>query len=140
LDNVVLWHERDISHSSVERVIAPDATILTDFLLSRATSLIKGLVVKKDRVEKNLELTGGLYNSQALLLALCEKGLSRAGAYHLVQAPALMAAELGTDFKTLVLESQEIRKYLDPTEIEDIFSLGRFRKWAPAIMSRTLDA
>ncbi|MDR2339680.1 MAG: adenylosuccinate lyase [Deltaproteobacteria bacterium] len=139
LDDVVLWHERDISHSSVERVIAPDATILTDYLLARATSLIRGLVVKRDKVEKNLELTGGLYNSQGLLLALVEKGLSRTQAYHLVQSPALLAKDLGVDFKTLVLESQEIRKYLNPVEIEDLFSDGRFSKWGPAIMSRALD-
>jgi adenylosuccinate lyase len=138
LENVILWHERDISHSSVERVIIPDSTILVDFMLSRATKLVEGLIVKKEKVEKNLGLTGGLYNSQALLLALCEKGLSRIEAYHLVQNPALMANELGLDFKTLVLESQEIRKYLNPKEIDDIFTPDRFSKWATTIMERTI--
>ncbi|MDR2405164.1 MAG: adenylosuccinate lyase [Deltaproteobacteria bacterium] len=138
LEDVILWHERDISHSSVERVIIPDSTTLVDFMLSRATSLIQGLIVKTERIEKNLGLTGGLYNSQELLLSLCEKGLSRTEAYHLVQNPALMANELGLDFKTLVLESQEIRKYLNPTEIDKIFSPDRFSKWGQDILSRTV--
>ncbi|MDR2199413.1 MAG: adenylosuccinate lyase [Deltaproteobacteria bacterium] len=138
LDDVALWHERDISHSSVERVIAPDATILADYALHRAAGLVRNLVVKPEMVERNLNLTGGLYHSQELLLALCAKGLSRVQAYRLVQNPALMAKDLGLDFKTLVLESQEIRSHLNPTEIEEIFQPDRFAKWAPAILERGL--
>ncbi|MDR2460054.1 MAG: adenylosuccinate lyase [Deltaproteobacteria bacterium] len=140
LDNVVLWHERDISHSSVERVIAPDATILMDFLLVRAKSLIKGLVIYPDKIEKNLNITGGLYNSQEILLSLCRKGLTRVQAYGLVQKEALLAAEKGLDFKGLILNSAPIREHLSQEEIEDIFHPERFYKWAQTILDRVLNS
>jgi adenylosuccinate lyase len=137
LDNIVLWHERDISHSSVERIIAPDATILMDFLLSRATSLVKGLVIYKDKIQRNINLTGGLYNSQEILLSLVKKGLSRVEAYALVQKEALLASEKNLDFKTLILNSPKIRELLKEEEIEEIFKPDRFYKWAGAILDRT---
>src|SRR3954471_6116027 len=91
LENVALWHERDISHSSVERVALPDATILADFMLARATSLVDGLVVNRARMRQNLDLTGGLYFSEAVLLTLVRKGLPRQAAYVMVQRAALAA-------------------------------------------------
>jgi adenylosuccinate lyase len=136
LDNVVLWHERDISHSSVERVIAPDATILIDYLLARTTRLVKGLVVHKDRIEQNLNQTKGLFNSQEILLTLIRKGLSRTEAYALVQKEALMAADKGLDFKHLILNSPDIREFLSEKEIEDIFSQERFFKHSESILNR----
>jgi adenylosuccinate lyase len=136
LDNVVLWHERDISHSSVERVIAPDATILMDYLLTRTNKLIKGLIVHKDRIEKNLNQTGGLYNSQEILLSLVRKGLSRVEAYGLVQNVAMLSAEKGLDFKTQILNSPDITELLSKEEINAIFSPERFFRHSRSILNR----
>src|SRR5512146_1312976 len=96
LENVPLWHERDISHSSVERVIGPDATGLADFMVRRATSLVSGLCMSPERMKKNLDYTGGLFFSEAVMLGLVKKGLPRQKAYEMVQKHALaVSADLG---------------------------------------------
>ena len=100
LENIALWHERDISHSSVERVIFPDTLILLDFALNRMSNLIKSLVVDEKRMLKNLDDSKGLYNSQRVLLKLIEKGLTREKAYSIVQKIALISWEQSIDFKT----------------------------------------
>ncbi|MDR3154900.1 MAG: adenylosuccinate lyase [Deltaproteobacteria bacterium] len=138
LEDVVLWHERDISHSSVERTAFPDALILADFMLARAASLARGLVVNRERIARNLAFTGGLYNSQELLLDLCRKGLQRSEAYRLVQREALRAADGEGDFKALVLASPAIRERLSEDEVEEAFRPGRFTRWAKEIIARAL--
>ncbi|UQZ89357.1 adenylosuccinate lyase [Deltaproteobacteria bacterium Smac51] len=139
-EDVALWHERDISHSSVERIIGPDSTSLTDYMLVRLTGLIDGLVVHPDRMARNLALTGGLYNSQELLLTLCDKGLSRVEAYRLIQRNALNAHSEGLDFKTLLLEDQEVAAVLTPADIENVFSTGRFAASVDQIFTRVFQA
>jgi adenylosuccinate lyase len=133
---VVLWHERDISHSSVERIIAPDATVLVDFILSRLTGLVTGLVVKPVKMIQNLLLTGGLYNSQEILLALCRAGLSRVDAYALVQSKAMAAASGQGDFRALIEADPNITKHLSPDDLQSIFSLHRFSRFTTEIFHR----
>jgi adenylosuccinate lyase len=136
LEDVVLWHERDISHSSVERLVAPDATVLLDFMLHRLTGLVAGLVVKPQKMLDNLALTGGLYNSQELLLALCRHGLSRVEAYALVQSRAMAAASGQGDFRELVEADAAIMDRLSPSELEAVFSPHRFSRWTREIFQR----
>ncbi|MDR2301073.1 MAG: adenylosuccinate lyase [Deltaproteobacteria bacterium] len=136
LEDVVLWHERDISHSSVERLIAPDATVLVDFMLSRLKGLISGLVVKPEKMLDNLRLTGGLYNSQEILLALCRSGLSRVAAYALVQNKAMAAANGEGDFKTLIQQDPAISERLSAEELESIFNPHRFSRHTSEIFRR----
>jgi adenylosuccinate lyase len=123
LNNVALWHERDISHSSVERVIVPDSTILVDYMLSRMTGIMRNLVVYPERMQQNLELTGGLIFSQQILLALAKRGVSRQAAYSMVQKQALQAWKKKKDFKELVLNDPDIRNYLKPREIETLLDV-----------------
>ncbi|MDR3038609.1 MAG: adenylosuccinate lyase, partial [Candidatus Adiutrix sp.] len=136
LEDIPLWHERDISHSSVERIIAPDATSLVDYMLVRLKNLISGLVVHPERMARNLALTGGLYNSQELLLRLCDRGLSRMAAYAAIQGHALKAHQEGLDFKTLLLADPEITALIRPEEIETIFRPDRFLVSVGAIFER----
>lgn len=121
MNNISLWHERDISHSSVERVIAPDSTILIDYMLSRMTGIIRNLVVYPKRMQQNLELTRGLIFSQQMLLALAKRGVSRQAAYNMVQKQAMRAWKKKKNFKELVLNDSNIRNYLKPDEIEALF-------------------
>ncbi|MDD5559866.1 adenylosuccinate lyase [Candidatus Methylomirabilis sp.] len=137
LENVPLWHERDISHSSVERVILPDATILLDYLLVRFREVLEGLRVYPDRMRHNLELTGGLVFSEAVLLALVGKGLTREAAYRLVQRHAMQAWESGEPFKPLLLADSEIRRHLSPGEVENCFDLGYHLRHLDDIFART---
>jgi adenylosuccinate lyase len=123
LENVPLWHERDISHSSVERVVLPDSTILLDYLLARFREILDGLRVYPDRMRRNLELTEGLIFSEAVLLALVEKGLSRDEAYRLVQRHAMKAWESRQPFKPLLLADPEIGRHLSAAEVEKCFDL-----------------
>jgi adenylosuccinate lyase len=123
LENVALWHERDISHSSVERVIGPDATILVDFMLTRLTSLLSGLVVYPENMEKNLQISKGLIFSEKILLELVKKGLTREDAYALVQKNAMKAREDNSDFKEMLKNDREVNKFLTPEEIEKCFDL-----------------
>jgi adenylosuccinate lyase len=148
LEDVALWHERDISHSSVERVALPDATILADFMAARATSLVENLVIHPGRMRANLERTGGLYFSEAVLLALVETGLARQAAYKLVQRAALAAlAEAAADgqvgarpgrFRELLGADPEIASRLPAAALDACFDLAHHLRHAPAILERAL--
>jgi len=124
-ENVALWHERDISHSSVERVILPDSTILVDYLLAKTTNLIDTLLVYPNRMLKNLESTGGLVFSGQLLLDLAEHGMSREDAYRLVQKHAMRAWKEDLNFRQLVMNDAEITSRVPPKQIEQAFSIER---------------
>jgi adenylosuccinate lyase len=136
LENVALWHERDISHSSVERVIAPDATILADFMLQRFTPLIRNLRVYPERMAKNLELLGGVVHSQRILLELTRKGVDRQAAYAIVQRNAMKSYEEGIDFKSALLADAELQKHMSPEEIAASFSLDYYLRHVDAIFER----
>ena len=136
MENMPLWHERDISHSSVERVIAPDSTILIDYMLHRLTGILRGLVVHADRMAENLKKMKGLIFSQQLLLKLAGKGLERQTAYVMVQRNAMKVWETGQEFKDLIMEDQEIGGYLSKSEIEEIFDLDYHVKHVDDIFER----
>ena len=137
-ENVALWHERDISHSSVERVIFPDSTILTDYLLSKTTSLIEKLLVYPKRMLKNLESTGGLIFSGQLLLDLAEAGMLREDAYRLVQGHAMRAWKEDLVFRDLIKADSEITAKLSPQKLEHAFDLNRQLRNVDAIFDRVL--
>ena len=124
-ENVALWHERDISHSSVERVILPDSTILTDYLLQKTTNLIDTLLVYPKRMLKNLESTGGLLFSGQLLLDLASHGMSREDAYRLVQAHAMRAWKKDLNFRELVMNDKRIGRRVPRKQLEQAFNLKR---------------
>jgi adenylosuccinate lyase len=136
LEDVALWHERDISHSSVERVIAPDATILLDFMLYRFSGLVDSLVVDPDRMFLNLNMTKGIIFSQKVLLTLVDKGMSREDAYTLVQRNAMKSWQKGSEFKDLLLDDAELKCYLTPEEIENIFKFENFLQHIDFIFGR----
>jgi adenylosuccinate lyase len=135
-ENVALWHERDISHSSVERVILPDSTILADYLLSKTNWLISGLRVNIDRMRRNVDLTRGLIFSGQLLLDLSAAGMLREEAYRLVQSHAMNSWETESDFREAIASDPTIQRYLDPAAIEQAFSLERQLRHVDAIFSR----
>ena len=120
LENIALWHERDISHSSVERIIAPDITIALDFALDRLNHVIKKLIVYPKNMKKNLNLLGGLHKSQNLLLTLTKKGLSRQKAYSIIQKCAMTTWNNNKDFEEILLKNKEIRKYISEKELKKI--------------------
>ena len=124
LENVALWHERDISHSSVERIICPETLILTDFSLNRMTSVIKNLVVNKSRMLENLKKTRGLYNSQRVLLKLIEKGLSREVAYRIVQKTAMLSWEKELEFEDLLKNDKSVIEKININELREIFDIN----------------
>ena len=129
LENVVLWHERDISHSSAERIIFPDSTILIDYMLQRFKSVVENLVIHEDRMKENATLFGGCVFSQKVLLALTDKGLSRENAYKLVQKNALEAwGKKNGNFRENLLNDTEVTKLLTAEEIENIFSIEDYLK------------
>jgi adenylosuccinate lyase len=136
MENVALWHERDISHSSVERMIGPDATVTLDFALSRLAGVIDKLVVYPEKMRENLNKSGGIVHSQRVLLALTQAGVSREDAYRLVQRNAMTAWQGGGDFKALLLTDEEVRKALTAEQIEALFDLGYHTKAAGTILSR----
>lgn len=136
MENVALWHERDISHSSVERIIGPDSTILLDFMLARMTGMIRNLVVYPENMKANLDKTGGLFFSQQVLLALTGKGLIRDKAYRLVQRNAMKAWQEKSDFKEMLLKDEEVLQSLSPEEIEELFDLGYHLKHVDTIFNR----
>jgi adenylosuccinate lyase len=143
LENVALWHERDISHSSVERIIGPDATGIADFMVRRAAGLIEGLVVYPERMQKNLDYTGGLYFSEGVMLALVRTGLARQQAYEMVQKHALAAsAELGSgrppSFRDRLSADPEIAGRLAPGDLDQAFDLRHHLRWSGAIIDRAL--
>lgn len=125
-ENNALWHERDISHSSVERIILPDSTILINYMLTKMITLLEELVVYPQNMMKNLELTNGLVFSQVLLLRLSEKGITREKAYKLVQKNAMQCWQSGEQFSKLVSNDEEITALLSAEEIDDIFSYERY--------------
>ena len=136
LENVALWHERDISHSSAERVVIPDAFLALDYMLDRFAWLVEGLVVRSERMRRNLELSRGLYFSQRVLLALVETGLSRDEAYRLVQGHAMRAWEEELDFPELVRADPEITKRLDAATLDSVFDLGHYTHHVDTIFDR----
>ena len=136
LENIALWHERDISHSSAERIILPDSTILVDYLLHKTTTLIDTLLVYPDRMLKNLESSGGLIFSGQLLLDLTQAGMSREDAYRLVQKHAMAAWKNGNNFQEAVGKDSEIRSKLSEQQIERAFDLHRQLGNVDAIFSR----
>jgi adenylosuccinate lyase len=133
LENVALWHERDISHSSAERIVLPDAFLALDYMLDRFGWLVQGLVVRPERMRANLEATGGLFFSQRVLLALVESGLDRDRAYRTVQRHAMRAWDEGLDFRELVRGDAEIAGRVD---VDSIFDLGWFTRHADVIFER----
>ncbi len=137
-ENVPLWHERDISHSSAERVIAPDACIVLDFMLQRFTNLVDGLVVYPERMLHNLNSSNGVIYSGVLLLALTDHGMLREDAYRLVQKHALAAWEGGDDLRTRVLSDTEITNLVPKDDIEAVFSLDRYLSHVDFIFERAL--
>ncbi|MBT5266309.1 MAG: adenylosuccinate lyase [Rhodospirillaceae bacterium] len=136
LENVALWHERDISHSSVERMIGPDATVTLDFALVRMTSVVDKLLVYPDGMQRNLDQLGGLVHSQRVLLALTQAGMSRENAYEAVQRNAMPVWLEGKDFLTLLKADDEVGACLSTAEIEALFDLGHHTKHVDTIFRR----
>lgn len=136
LENMALWHERDISHSSVERVIGPDSTILIDYMLHRLSRIVKNLVVYPNHMTENLNKMKGLIYSQQVLLKLADRGLERQEAYEMVQRNALKVWETGREFQSLLLEDKGIRKHLKKEELTEIFSLEYHLKHVEDIFQR----
>jgi len=138
MENICLWHERDISHSSTERIIFPDSFILTDFILAETTDIIKNWKVNTDRMEENVNLTRGLIFSQSVLLALMKKDVTREQAYQLVQKNSLKAWNESRDFKELIQSDQEIGKILSKKEIDACFSLEPYLSQIDYIFEKVL--
>jgi len=136
LENVALWHERDISHSSVERVIAPDATILLDFMLSRMIYVLKDLCVYPQNMRRNLEKSGGAIYSERVLLRLVDKGIARDKSYRMVQRHALTATKNGGDLRQALLDDAEIRRHLSARDIEESWNLKHYLKNVDFIFNR----
>jgi adenylosuccinate lyase len=136
MENVALWHERDISHSSVERMIGPDATITLDFALSRLTAVIEGLVVHPARMQANLDATRGLYNSQRVLLALTQAGVSREDAYALVQRAAMKVWDKGADFQAELAADPDVMAALGKDGIARNFDMAYHLKHVDTIFDR----
>jgi adenylosuccinate lyase len=125
-ENNALWHERDISHSSVERIILPDSTILANYMLDKVTQLLENLVVNPEKMKDNIEINGGVFFSQALLLKLVENGLERDEAYQIVQKLAFKSWQEKVPFETAVNEDDEVNGYLSSSDLESIFSYDRY--------------
>jgi len=136
LENVALWHERDISHSSVERMIGPDATVTLDFALNRLTGVIENLVIYPERMQANMDRLGGLIHSQRVLLALTSAGVSREDAYRLVQRNAMKVWQENKDFLEELLADEDVTKALSPEVIRDQFDLGYHTKHVDDIFAR----
>jgi adenylosuccinate lyase len=136
LENVALWHERDISHSSVERMIAPDTTITLDFALARLITMMDKLVIYPENMLKNLNGLGGLVHSQRVMLALTQKGMSREDAYQAVQRNAMQAWEEGGDFQTNLKGDEAVMAHMSPAEVSKMFDLGYHTKHVDTIFAR----
>lgn len=136
LENIPLWHERDISHSSVERVIGPDATILIDYMLNRFTSVLENLIVYPENMKKNLEKMGGLIFSETILLLLTKKGLPRQEAYEIVQRNAMKVWEKGGDFKSILSQDEIIKEILTKEELDSAFDINKHLKHVDEIFFR----
>jgi adenylosuccinate lyase len=140
LENIALWHERDISHSSVERLIIPDSSILVDYMLHRLKGILEGLHVYPKRMKENMAKSYGLYTSQRVLLALLDKNLDREKAYSIVQRDAMKSWEEESDFKKILLKDKEVKKYLTAKEIGEIFDLKYYLKNVDYIFKRVFGA
>lgn len=138
MENISLWHERDISHSSVERIVCPDALILIDFSLNRLKGVIKNLVVNKKKMKLNLMNTNGLYNSQRVLLELTKKGISREKAYRIVQSVAMKSWDKNLNFQTLLQRDKEVKKFLSRNDLAKIFNLNYYLKYVNFLFNRVL--
>jgi len=136
MENMLLWHERDISHSSVERVIVPDSAILLDYMLVRMTDLVNKLVVKEDRMRENLGRTKGIIFSQRVLLELVKKGLTRIEAYDIVQEAALNIQKENMHFKDALKTNKRVRNVMSPAAIEECFDLGYHTKYIDKIFKK----
>lgn len=136
LENIPLWHERDISHSSVERVIAPDATIALDYSLERVKNVFKNLIVYPEKMQKNLDITKGLYHSEAILIALIKKGLTRQDAYKVTQSVAMRCYEGGLDFVTELKKDAALGQYLSEKEIEETCTNEHYFRHVDTIFKR----
>lgn len=136
LENMALWHERDLCHSSVERLILPDSNILMDYITRKFTQVIQGLVVYPDRMKENLERTRGLIASEQVMLALVRKGMDKDEAYRLVQAEAMKSWEQGADFRKLLEANKAITELLDPQELEVCFDYQQHLKYLDLVFER----
>jgi adenylosuccinate lyase len=136
LENIPLWHERDISHSSVERVIGPDSTTLLDYMLGRITNLFRNLVVYPERMQKNMAITGGLYHSEAIMLSLVKKGLTRQEAYRITQSIAMACFRDGLNFIECCRKDEGLKKYLTDVEITTITDDRHYFEQVETIYSR----
>lgn len=136
MENMALWHERDISHSSVERVIMPDSTILVDYMLNRLASVLQNLRLIPENIESNLQRSYGLYYSQRILLALVEKGLARQKAYEMVQAVAMQAWENQHSFPDLVRADEDLGQYLSSAELDQLFDPQYYLRYEDLIFNR----
>lgn len=136
MENMALWHERDISHSSVERVIMPDSTILIDYMLHRLTGLLRGLRILPERMARNLNASYGLYFSQRLLLALVESGMARQAAYELVQKLAMLCWNEGRSFPEEARIDEDIARILGPERLDDVFDAGYYLRHVDLIFER----
>ena len=136
MENIALWHERDISHSSVERIIVPDSTILMDYILNKFTSLVDNLVVYEDNIKRNLNLTNGLIFSQKVLLKLIEKKMRREDAYRIVQNIAMKCWKEKVSFYNLIKKDKDAMKYLSIKELNHIFGSDVLKKKVDFIYNR----
>ncbi len=139
LENVALWHERDISHSSVERVIAPDSTILVDFMLARLTKVMDGLDINTERMRANLDLSHGLYNSQDVMIALVREGMKREEAYRIVQAKAMESWKQGRSFFDVLSEEPQITSRLDEAKLKKLFDVKHHTAHVDEIFLRVFE-
>lgn len=139
MENVALWHERDISHSSVERIIAPDSTILLNYMLNRLSGIIENLTVYPENIARNLALTGGLFNSQRVMLALTQKGLSRNEAYEMVQRNAMKVWQEGGQLKERLSKDPDVMAHLSPEELDRLFDLKFYTRHVDTIFARIFD-
>ncbi|MCA1626805.1 MAG: adenylosuccinate lyase, partial [Acidobacteria bacterium] len=139
LESVALWHERDISHSSAERVVLPDASIALDYMLAKAASLLETLVVYPARMLENLNATRGLVFSGQLLLALTQAGIAREQAYEWVQRNAMKTWDEGGDFRTRVLADADINRQLTRESVEHVFALDTYLRNVDAVFTRVFD-
>jgi adenylosuccinate lyase len=138
-ENVALWHERDISHSSVERIIIPDSTILVNYMLNRLKNILEGLIVYPERMKSNMMMSHALFNSQRVLLALIEKGISREDAYALVQRNAMRSWQEGKDFQEILKGDPDITQHLSTEELSALFDISYYLKNLDYIFQRVFE-
>jgi len=139
MENVALWHERDISHSSVERIIAPDSTTLLNYMLNRLTSILEKLTIYPENMERNLNITGGLFFSQRVMLSLTKKGLTREDAYRIVQRNAMKVWQEGGTLRDRLASDPDITRYLSTHELDELFDLSYYTRHVNTIFERVFD-